>query len=235
MRLMLAIIAACFTVGASQTAIARQYSATALPGWEAVGRLNISDKYMCTGTLVAPNLVLTAAHCVYDAQTGRRFKPQRIRFEAGLDGRRVKAARVVDKAVVHPSYEFRTGGNYQLGHDIAVLRLSSPISAAEVRPFHMLGEADRGTSVNVLSYSYTHATRPSLEQGCEVLSRRARTLVMSCQVDFGASGAPVLEVLPGSPPRIVSVISSKAAMGQRRVSIGTTLDSTLRAMMRSAG
>jgi hypothetical protein len=136
--------------------------------------------------------------------------------------------------VIHPSYQFRAGGDAQLGHDIAVLRLSTPISRTEIRPFTMSARADRGASVDVLSYSYHNATRASRQQGCHVLSRRTRTLVMSCRVDFGASGAPVLDVTPGQAPKIVSVISSKAAMGHRRVSIGTALDSTLRMMMQSA-
>ncbi|KUP93455.1 trypsin-like serine peptidase [Tritonibacter horizontis] len=235
MRMLFAIIVACLTLGAADTAKAFDRRASSLPGWEAVGRLNISGKYMCTGTLIASNLVLTAAHCVFDAKTGQRVNPRGIRFEAGLDGRRFKAARMVSKAVVHPSYQFRATGRAQLGHDIAVLRLSSPISHGEIRPFSMSSRADRGASVDVLSYNYNNATRPNLEKDCHVLSRRTQTVVMSCRVEFGASGAPVLEVLPGQRPRIVSVISSKAALGQRRVSIGTTLDGTLQTMMRQAG
>lgn len=234
MRRMLAMAAACLSLGMSGGAGAGDRSAQSLPGWEAVGRLNISGKYMCTASLIAPNLVLTAAHCLYDSRTGNRIAPHKIRFEAGLDGRRFKAARTASKAVIHPQYVHRIRGEAQIGHDLAVLKLDRPISAAEIRPFTMSARANRGDAVDVLSYSYTNANRLSREQDCHVISRQTRTLVMSCLVDFGASGAPVLDIRPGHPPKIISVISSKAAMGQRRVSIGTALDGTLQNMMRSA-
>lgn len=212
-----------------------QFGARSLPGWEAVGRLNISGRNMCTGSLIAPNLVLTAAHCLYDPASGRAIDPTTIKFEAGLVGRRAKAARNIAKAVVHPGYRHSQRGDALMGSDIAVLRLSQPISSNQIQPLRMSMNADRGDSVGVLSYNFTHATRPNLERSCEVLAKQRTTLVMSCLVDFGASGAPVLQVIPGHLPRLVSVISAKAAMGSRRVSIGTALDSTLWHLMQQAG
>lgn len=212
-----------------------QFGARSLPGWEAVGRLNISGRNMCTGSLIAPNLVLTAAHCLYDPASGRAIDPTTIKFEAGLMGRRAKAARNIAKAVVHPGYRHSQRGGSLMGSDIAVLRLSRPINSNEIQPLRMSLNAARGDSVGVLSYNFTHATRPNLERRCEVLAKQRTTLVMSCLVDFGASGAPVLQVIPGHLPRLVSVISAKAALGSRRVSIGTALDSTLWRLMQQAG
>ncbi|MGB7242579.1 MAG: trypsin-like serine protease [Sulfitobacter sp.] len=44
-------------------------------GWEAVGRLDTKNGGFCTGTLIAPDLVLTAAHCVMTAAKRASDKP----------------------------------------------------------------------------------------------------------------------------------------------------------------
>ncbi len=237
MKRLIAVAAACLTLGMPGSISAQDHlgNGSKVTGWEAVGRLNIAGRNMCTGSLIAPNLVLTAAHCLYDPNNGKAVDPTTIRFEAGLNGRYAKAARSVAKAVLHPQYQYRRPGQAQIGHDLAVLRLSSPISSEQIQPFATSSRAVRGDAVGVMSYNYVQKNRPNWEQPCHVLARKAQTLVMSCRVDFGASGAPVFEMVAGRAPRLVSVISAKAAMGKRRVSIGTALDQSLWDLVQRAG
>ena len=49
---------------------------------------------------------------------------------------------------------------------------------------------------------------------------------MSCDVDFGSSGAPVFS-FEGARPRIVSVVSAKASVDGRNVAIGTIAENSL--------
>jgi protease YdgD len=55
--------------------------------WDAVGQVNVGGYRMagqCTGTLVAPNLVLTAAHCVMDPWSKKPYPLHDIHFLAGV-------------------------------------------------------------------------------------------------------------------------------------------------------
>lgn len=203
---------------------------TAPAGWEAVGRLNIAGNNMCTGALIAPDIVLTAAHCLHNPQTGASVNPKNIRFDAGLKNGRASAQRMVSRAVKHPQYKF--GHDAQLGYDLALLYLASPINDANIVPFSTDARPGRGDEVGVVSYSLNQQNTARIEQPCHVLARQHDTLVMTCDVEFGASGAPVFAVTGGQRPQLVSVISAKAKVNRRKVSIGTALEGTLAMMLK---
>lgn len=59
------------------------------PPWEAVGKVNIGGyriRGACTGVLVAPTLVITAAHCIMDPWKKSAFPLHDIHFLAGVRG-----------------------------------------------------------------------------------------------------------------------------------------------------
>ncbi|MFB9148643.1 trypsin-like serine peptidase [Roseovarius ramblicola] len=221
---LLALLALVATpLAAQDSRLERLDAGDAARAWEAVGRLELAGRGFCTGALVAPDLVLTAAHCLHDRATGKRIDPARIEFKAGWRNGRAAAYRTVSRAVLHPDYRFDGDVTAdRVRNDVALLELHHPIRNTRVTPFETDRRPRKGQRIGVVSYARDRAEAPSLQQECNVMARQQGVLVMSCDVDFGASGAPVFS-FDGGRARIVSVVSAMAEVEGRKVSLGTQL------------
>jgi secreted trypsin-like serine protease len=93
----------------------------AAPSTEGVGRSVVtivgSRGNFCTGSLIAPTLVLTVAHCV---QPGADYKI----VEYGAD--HAPQLRDVKRVAIHPGFQMQTMLAHRATADVALLQLASP-------------------------------------------------------------------------------------------------------------
>lgn len=154
----------------------------------AVGRISygtgfIEGSAICTGALVAADLVLTAAHCVARAAA----VPGTITFAAGASGDTAAALRRGAEVIVQSG---DPGAARVLADDVALLRLDRPIPADVATPLPLAApEADVFT---LLAYRRDAPGQARRDDGCSLIATDGPVIGLTCAVVSGNSGAPVL-------------------------------------------
>jgi V8-like Glu-specific endopeptidase len=168
----------------------------------AVGRVNYAGynrSSLCSGTLIAPDVVLTAGHCI-----GAGGPSDRV-FVAGWDRGDHKGASKSGNEIRHPG--FRGVGSNDPIDDLGLIFLEEPIEGVEPLT---LGEPD-GWEVGIVGY---HWKTPHLLSGRLDCASGPRNGVMqiTCPVAPGNSGGPVVQMHNGEWV-VVAVISARRLGG----------------------
>ena len=201
---------------------------------QAIGRLDIGSTGFCTATLVSADLVLTAAHCLYDRNTDRRLDVSEFRFNAGLRRGSAVTTMRIKQAAIHPKYDrSRKSDLSNMRYDVALLRLSEPVNLYDVSSLGV-STPQLGRDVGVVSYARNRADTALTESSCGMSARPEGVFVTTCQAGFGTSGAPVVQIQQGHP-RVVSVVSAMAKANGQPVSLAVGVSNVLAALTSAIG
>ncbi|WP_282120937.1 trypsin-like serine peptidase [Ruegeria atlantica] len=219
----LLFLSICASATYAQTAKRKLTDRDDLYGWEAVGRLDIGDDGFCTGTLIAQDLVLTAAHCALDKATGEPYPPGMVTFRAGLSGEDALADRKVIQIAAHP--DFVANGPVSAPRvkvDVALMRLDEPIPYSIADPFALHQGRVSGNEVSLASYGRGRSEAITRERSCRILDRDQGLITFNCDITFGSSGSALL-AKNGPRWQILSVVSAVASNGYQKVGFGMEL------------
>lgn len=188
----------------------RTLSAEEQAPWAAVGKIvrgRIDAQGFCTATLINPDTVLTAAHCVYRKQG---FTPSQLRqfvFVAGWNNGQALASSIIREVIISDSYERSPKIQLDLlNHDWAILKLAEPIT--NIRPMPVVAMPGPWEPVYFISYSKVTPEAPQLTTGCQHRIMEEGPMQIACPAISGNSGAAVLVGRP-EDAQIVAVLAAQ--------------------------
>ena len=168
----------------------------------AIGRISYGDSpapgaAICTGVLVAPNLVLTAGHCV----RAMADDPAVIRFDAGwIDGRPAGRGQ---------GAEVLLAGSVGSAEDLALVVLEGAFPAEVARPLPLASPATREFTLHAFRRDAPgHPAEPST---CHQLAVFPGLLGLDCRAVSGNSGAPLLQRAKGGWQVVAIMVAASDA------------------------
>jgi protease YdgD len=158
--------------------------------WRSLGRVQTELGSRCTGALIAPDQVLTAAHCLVAPRTGQMVQARSVHFLLGY---------AVGHYTVHRrSTSFLVAHGYSAAErkpaaaDWAILTLDAPLDT----PPLPLRPPRRGDAVQLGGYQQDRPEQLMADTDCRITELMGAggppLLLHDCAGTRGTSGAPLL-------------------------------------------
>ena len=169
------------------------------PPWNSIGHVNIDDYrrvIKCSGILVQPSVVITAAHCVIDPRTHTAFPPHRIHFLQNVRGTRMAGHAKAECLRFLSDYQGsgdvedllpRRQKSLQLwARDVVAIVLADPLA---VDPIPMLDAHDINLGLGLVHASYPADRRYRLmvDFQCRLISAVQHLWITDCDTHPASS------------------------------------------------
>ncbi|MEI4486869.1 trypsin-like peptidase domain-containing protein [Frigidibacter sp. MR17.14] len=196
----------------------------------AIGRIAYVDApapgaAICSGVLVAPDLVLTALHCVIPGRGTPQ--PDTIRFAIGWrDGSAAALFRGAE--VIAPLQRWNEVT------DLALLRLAAPVPATLAAPLPLGPQARPGDMLSLVGWRRDAPEAPVRDDLCRVETVVPQMTGLGCEVVSGNSGAPMMtQEAAGWTVREITVATTRSPEGRPKA-LASDPPADLRAVIATA-